>query len=164
MLLKKKKRAQIREAFWMNPVFPLSDSRVFVLPWRVHPPASTREWTEHIRIQVSALTLAVQLRLLTESLRGVLLSLLEIWGKLVCKPQDRYESFLNVMLVLPLGPGLFGHSSSLMLSRPPSVVFVERVPLRGIENTVWDFPLKPSCNEDILILVCAWVSMRLGWQ
>lgn len=70
----------------MNAVFPLSHSCVFVLPWRVHPFASTMEWTEHIRIQISALTLAVQLRLLTESLRGVLLSLLEIRGQLVCKP------------------------------------------------------------------------------
>lgn len=70
----------------MNSVFPLSPSCVFVLPWRVHPSASTMERTEHTRIQVSALTLAVQFRLLTESLRGVLLSLLEITGQLVCKP------------------------------------------------------------------------------
>ena len=38
-------------------LLPLSHSRAFVLTWCVRPSASTVVWTEHIRVQVSALAL-----------------------------------------------------------------------------------------------------------
>lgn len=57
------------------------------------------------------------------------------------------KSFLNVMLVLPLGPSLSGRSSSLSRSDALLSGVCRARATEGHINTVWDFALKPSCAE-----------------